>query len=138
MDEQPKSERVAKKISQKSLQRFWFLQNFLNFFHFSISSALENKKETKNNWAYIIKVSKRKTGDDKFSRMTSEKDKIIFKNSIVMLLLFTFTSKLLSIDFLSVISFINTHYWVTDKHATTTESTANKPMKIWTQKHICE
>lgn len=138
MDEQPKSERVAKKISQKSLQRFWFLQNFSNFFHFSISSALENKKETKNNWAYIIKVSKRKTGDDKFSRMTSEKDKIIFKNSIVMLLLFTFTSKLLSIDFLSVISFINTHYRVTDKHATTTESTANKPMKIWTQKHICE
>lgn len=45
--------------------------------------------------------------------MTSEKDKIIFKNSIVMLLLFTFTSKL-SIDFLSVIigveSFANTHW----------------------------
>lgn len=35
--------------------------------------------------------------------MTWEKDKIIFKNSIVMLLLFTFTSKFncLSIDFLS-------------------------------------
>lgn len=35
--------------------------------------------------------------------MTSERDKIIFKNSIVMILLFTFTSEYLHIDFSFII-----------------------------------
>lgn len=92
MDERPKSSKVTKKFPPDSIQHFWFRPQkpSRDFSSFYLINSRELNCISRN--ILFVEWSEGR-GSDKFARMTSEKDKIIFKNTIVMLLLFTFTSE---------------------------------------------